>query len=215
MSTTTPGARSAPAPSTPARLERQRRIDEAVLGLLREQGPAAVTMEAVAARAGVAKTTLYRRHPDRSALLSSTLGRAIVAWDASPEGDVRQRVRAALEECWRQLRDVLGPGGVAGLLRDEDPAYTAAVRGVLVGWADALRRLVDADREDGTVRADVDPDAVVTLLLGSYLGALLWHGEAPPALLEGCAELMWAGLVGPGPAPTTTATTAPTSPTRS
>ena len=40
-------------------------MEDAVLGLLREGGPDAVTMENVAARAGIAKTSIYRRHANR------------------------------------------------------------------------------------------------------------------------------------------------------
>ena len=46
--------------------ERQRVEDgiaESTLYLLRNGGPRAVTVEAVAAHSGIAKTTIYRRHP--------------------------------------------------------------------------------------------------------------------------------------------------------
>ena len=48
-------------------------IRSAVLGLLVSDGPAGVTMEAVAAAAGTSKPVLYRRWPDRAALLRDTL----------------------------------------------------------------------------------------------------------------------------------------------
>ncbi len=44
---------------------RDERITAAALDLLRAKGPKAVTVEAVAARADVAKTTIYRRYRDR------------------------------------------------------------------------------------------------------------------------------------------------------
>ena len=47
---------------TAQRPSRDERITAAALDLLRTQGPAAVTVEAVAARSGVAKTTIYRRY---------------------------------------------------------------------------------------------------------------------------------------------------------
>ncbi|MET1153495.1 TetR family transcriptional regulator [Arthrobacter sp.] len=62
-----------PEPSTPLRqrpagtvgrvrdLGRDTRILEAALDLISEQGPSAISMEAVAARAGVGKSTVYRR----------------------------------------------------------------------------------------------------------------------------------------------------------
>ena len=48
-------------------------IAESTLHLLRTGGPRAVTVEAVAAHSGIAKTTIYRRHPNRRDMLSSAL----------------------------------------------------------------------------------------------------------------------------------------------
>src|SRR4051812_40420778 len=49
------------------------RIREATLAVLLESGYAAVTMEAVARRAGVAHTTVYRRWPSKAHLLHDVL----------------------------------------------------------------------------------------------------------------------------------------------
>src|ERR1051325_9819002 len=46
-------------------------IFDATLTLLRAKGPRSVTVEAVAARSGIAKTTIYRRHRDRRDMLSA------------------------------------------------------------------------------------------------------------------------------------------------
>ncbi|WP_336385668.1 helix-turn-helix domain-containing protein [Mycolicibacter engbaekii] len=54
-------------------------IETAVLDLLAAHGPGAVTMEAVAARAKTSKPVLYRRWPDRRALIRDVLLRAAVA----------------------------------------------------------------------------------------------------------------------------------------
>lgn len=50
-----------------------RRIELAAQSLLAEGGYAALTVEAVAQRAGVARTTVYRRHPSRLALAFASL----------------------------------------------------------------------------------------------------------------------------------------------
>ena len=63
------------------------RMSEAVLGLLREGGPAAVTMESVAARAGIAKTSIYRRHANRGELLTAVLTVAIGTPGGAPRGN--------------------------------------------------------------------------------------------------------------------------------
>ncbi|HEX2214996.1 MAG TPA: TetR family transcriptional regulator, partial [Mycobacterium sp.] len=50
-------------------------ITDATLALLRTKGPKSVTVEAVAARSGIAKTTIYRRHRDRRDMLAVALAR--------------------------------------------------------------------------------------------------------------------------------------------
>ena len=54
-------------------------IADATLALLRTNGPRSVTVEAVAARSGIAKTTIYRRHRDRRDMLSVALTRVTTA----------------------------------------------------------------------------------------------------------------------------------------
>jgi TetR/AcrR family transcriptional repressor of mexJK operon len=62
----------------PVDLDKDKAILEAARSLLLARGPRAMTMDAVAAAAGVSKATLYSRHPRRSDLLL-----AVVAVDAA------------------------------------------------------------------------------------------------------------------------------------
>ncbi|HSA41619.1 MAG TPA: TetR family transcriptional regulator, partial [Mycobacterium sp.] len=54
------------------------RIAESTLHLLRTGGPRAVNVEAVADHSGIAKTTIYRRHPDRRDMLATALSRVVI-----------------------------------------------------------------------------------------------------------------------------------------
>jgi AcrR family transcriptional regulator len=67
----------------PRREDADDKILAEALAMLREGGYRSVTLDAVAERAGVAKTTLYRRWPSKSALVAAALGpRASEADDA-------------------------------------------------------------------------------------------------------------------------------------
>jgi AcrR family transcriptional regulator len=158
-----------------------------------------VTVEAVAAESGVAKTTIYRRHPDREAVLRSAF-RAAITPPAQPVGETpRERVGWALDETWRQMSDLLGRGGLAAVLGNTNPAFTRLFRSVLTPYGDALVRLMRADLSAGELRAGIDPDAVVSLLIGAYLGELVRRGRVETSFREACVDLLWAAIRPDGP----------------
>jgi len=170
------------------------RIHEATLELLRSGGPRAVTVEAVAATSGVAKTTIYRRHPHRTALLSAVLTSAIGAPHPPPDGDSRAKVRWSLQDAWHQMADVLGPGGLAAIVGGTDPEFTALFRAALTPYDDALTELIAADADAGLLRPDLDADAAVSLFLGAYLGEMVRRGRVGDDWLDRFLDLMWPAL---------------------
>jgi AcrR family transcriptional regulator len=148
-------------------------ISDAVVGLVLAGGPSAVTMEAVAARAGTSKPVLYRRWPDRAALLRDVLLRqAAGVIPAEDTGSYRTDMLAILRG-WAGV--LTGPGArvvhaVVSAMGD-DPDFAAAFRDGVIGWrkremADLLAR--------GVARGDVRPDVPVELARELGQG-VLWH----------------------------------------
>jgi len=148
-------------------------IREAVLDLLVEAGVGAVTMEAVAARAGTSKPVLYRRWPDRAALLRDTL--VPLAMDAIPHvdtGSYRGDMLAVLRG-WAALfaspQGVIGPAIVGAM--PHDPELADAFRDGVIRWRKAaMSEILTRGIERGEVRPNVRVD--VARELGQ---ALLWH----------------------------------------
>jgi AcrR family transcriptional regulator len=173
------------------------RLHATVLALLRESGPGAVTMDRVAATSGVAKTSIYRRHPNRGQLLTAVLSTAIGLPDVPEEGDVRDKIRFALEQAWHQMGDVLGPGGLAAIVGNGDPEFTGLFRAALQPYVDLLVERIRADVEAGLLREGLDADGVVSLMVGAYLGELVRHGEVAPEWMDRALELLWV-LMAPG-----------------
>lgn len=180
-------------PGRPRSADAARRISAAVLEVLHAHGPAAVTVESVAAASGVAKTTIYRRFANREDMLRSTLSALIDHPGAPPDGPPREKLRWALDGTWRQMADVLGPGGLAAML-DTDGPYALLLRGVIGPYTDALAELVRADIGAGALRDDLDAEACVSLLVGAYLGELVRRGAVDDAFTESCLDLMWVAM---------------------
>ena len=188
---------TAPRPGRPREASVDQRLQAAVLALLREGGPGAVTMDRVAATSGVAKTTIYRRHPNRGELLTAVLSAAIGLPDVPDEGDVRDKIRFALEQAWHQMGVVLGPGGLAAIVGDSDPEFTGLFRAALQPYVDNLVRRIRDDVDAGLLREGLDAEGVVSLLVGAYLGELVRHGEVSPEWMDRALELLWV-LMAPG-----------------
>jgi AcrR family transcriptional regulator len=192
-----PGSGAAqPRSGRPREAGTDRRIHHAALTLLHDRGPAAVTVEAVAESSGVAKTTIYRRYNDRQDVLRAALTEVIGHPGEPPETDPREKIRWALDKTWHQMAEVLGPGGLAAVVGNTDPAFTDLFRKVLAPYADALVSLIRADVADGTLRDDVDADASVSLIVGAYLGELLRRGTVEDGFADRCLHLMWVAMTG-------------------
>jgi AcrR family transcriptional regulator len=154
-----------------------------------------VTIEAIAAESGVAKTTVYRRHADREAVLRAALEAAMTPPREALGDTPREKIRWALEAVWRQTSGLLGRGGLSALVADTQPQFTDLFRSVLTPYTDALADLIRADVAAGTLRPEVDADAVVSLLFGAYLGELVRRGQVSKGFADSCVDLIWAALV--------------------
>ncbi|UXA20250.1 TetR/AcrR family transcriptional regulator [Mycobacterium sp. SMC-4] len=148
-------------------------IRSAVLTLLAEGGPGAVTMEAVAVAAQTSKPVLYRRWADRRALLRDTLiGIAATSISTEDTGSFRGDMLAVLRS-WAALF----AGDTATLMRSVVAAVIGDDELATVFRHDVLgRRKTEMDEllARAVRRGEVRPDAPVELVreLGQ---SVLWH----------------------------------------
>ena len=168
------------------------RVTRALVALLDEVGYQHLTVEAVAARAGVGRTTVYRWWPTKAALvvdaLATTLPRVTVGITDDGRRDLCTVLdRMAVAECGPSMAETL-PALAAEARRDPDTAERLAG---LLGprrAADAAVLLAAAARGDLPLHLDV------SLLLDVALGALLWRrlrGEDPTdAALDTLTDLL-------------------------
>jgi AcrR family transcriptional regulator len=145
-------------------------IVEATLDLLAEEsGVAGVSIEAVAARAGVGKTTIYRRWPSKEALIVHALG---AVKEPLPEPSGRS-ARADLLEIARRLassghsRYSRCFWNVTGSAEKYPELYARYRQDVLEPRRDIIRRAIRRGIEAGELRDDLDVEVVLSLLLGA------------------------------------------------
>jgi len=161
----------------PRRVETDERLMRAAGELLREKGPVGVTIEAVASRSGVARTTIYRRFDSRRQLIEAAID-PLVDRPLPPSGLVlEEKVRWVLEQVAELFETDLGRGAVSAIVSDSDPDFTGALRQAVEWRLEGLREQIAADRDAGRVARHVEPEAVIGLLFGAYLGEVLRHGE--------------------------------------
>jgi AcrR family transcriptional regulator len=177
---TDPSSTSATArrPGRPRSEEADRAILDAALEELVERGLAGVSMESVANRAGVAKTTLYRRWKDKVALCMEAVGRTkeVLAEPAtgSLRGDLVQLAGQQYRELWEGEFGRLMPRFAVEARR-----YPELARRV---WEEHIAtrrevgyRVLRAAQARGEIRADVNLELVWEMLHGPANIRSLWR----------------------------------------
>ncbi|MEH3134882.1 MAG: TetR/AcrR family transcriptional regulator C-terminal ligand-binding domain-containing protein [Mycolicibacterium neoaurum] len=145
------------------------RITGTALHLLRSAGPGAVTIQAVQAHSGIAKTTIYRRHQDRRAMLRAALSELMTPTPPPPRADTTDRLHWLVRNAVAAVDGGIGFGGFASLLTDEDPEFSGLFREVLGNQRAALVVVVDELKADGSIPADIDPEALIDAIVGAYV----------------------------------------------
>ncbi len=149
--------------------------------LLVERGYPDVTIEAIAARAGVGKQTIYRWWPSRAALvLEAYLSSADVVVAPAPGRTVREDVRALLSWLIAVLREPTGGRVVAGLVADiqHDPDLAEGFhRNVVPVRREAMLAALERGKERREIRADADLELAIDALHGAVFYRQLLSGE--------------------------------------
>ena len=155
-------------------------ILQATRELLAEGGVQHLTIEGVAARSGVAKTTIYRRYRDKDDLALSVVLDMVEQVILPELGDTRaellQLVSAAVEQLGSTLMGRVMQGLVSDLAVDPELAAAFQERVVSVRAAE-VSRLIARGIERGDLAADTDEVTAHELLIGPLYYRLLLSGH--------------------------------------
>jgi AcrR family transcriptional regulator len=195
----------APAPrrGRPRRADARTAIVEATLELLAERGFQAATMDAIAARAGVGKNTIYRRWSSKEELIADAIRELTSDLDVHEDDEIYAQLLARIRDFTRVFADpVLGrllPGLLGELERN--PAFAAAYAERIVTpryerIIELLRHAIDRRELD----AGVDPEVIADLLIGPPLLRLRFPfglPSLPKRYPEEVLETIWRGIAPP------------------
>jgi AcrR family transcriptional regulator len=156
-------------------------ILQATRELLVEGGVRGLTIEKAAVRAGVAKTTIYRRWRDKDELALAVVLDMVEQVVTLPElGDTRRELLAFVNAAVEVLGSTLMGRVMQGLVSDlaTDPQLAQAFRDRVVSARDAeVERLVERGIARGDLRPDTDPGSAHELLIGPVYYRLLLTGQ--------------------------------------
>ena len=160
------------------------------MALLRQNGYRAVTMEAVAAQAGVGKATVYRWWPNKASLIVDAVSQQM-APPVRASGDTETDVRRVVDSILTTVRDLLGDILIADVARDTSAATALAALLGPYRAANAAALLGAAGR--GDLPYDLDHTTVLDMIAGTLLYRRLMGRPVTEALADQLATLILTG----------------------
>lgn len=163
-----------------------------------ERGYAALSLEAVAKRAGVGKAALYRRWPSKLAMISDRLNAVGVELTDIPDlGSLARDVRAILLDIRRLLRHPL----IRRIVPDiyAELARSPGLRTVIEPFQAARRVRAERIIHQAIARGELPGDTNLSLASDLLAAPLYWHmivigRSADRAYIEGLANAIVAML---------------------
>lgn len=160
-------------PGRPRDERADRAIVTATLELLADEGYHALSVEAVATRAGVGKTTIYRRWPGKRELVVDALLELNAGLpDLPPPGPTVQRMRAVMTYLCQK-----DPGTLQSRIQPRMLAYRASHPELYLEYVERVvkprRERVQAVLREGVARGDVRPDVDLELAALSLTSPLI------------------------------------------
>ena len=132
----------------------------------------AASMQELAQAAGISRATLFRRFPNRAALIAELCQAAALAYvqavdEAAPEEGTPTQALARVVETLGRLASVVGLLGLQPL----DEHVEASLLAQTTQTEERLRHLVRRGQESGHFRVEVDPEWLLTMLMWLMVGA--------------------------------------------
>jgi AcrR family transcriptional regulator len=177
--------------------EARRKALAAAVDVIVDKGVGDLTIEEVAQRSGVAKTTIYRHWPERASLIVDTVRSCFEHVSTPDTGSLRSDLEAYFAGMVRA--DLTGKVGqlmpclisAAG----RDPEIELLVDRISVERQQPILAIVTRAQARGELPADLDPRVVIGTIVGPIVyRKLVRRQPVDAAYLSGCLDVAIAGL---------------------
>jgi AcrR family transcriptional regulator len=164
--------KSAAAPAAGQSDDRVRRSKKAVLAatfqLLAEQGLGGVSVDEVSKRSGVAKTTIYRHWPSRSALLVDACSSLNTRPQVPDTGSFRGDLTALATHLAGRLRDDRWASILPSVIdaAERDPELAEVHTRLHAGFMAPLYAIIERAQARGELPKTCDPSVIVASVVG-------------------------------------------------
>lgn len=197
MPNTAASTKETRAPGRPRSPQAESRILQAALRQLSEDGYSRMSLDAVAAEAGVSKPTMYRRWASKADMATAALRTIQLSEPRVDTGSTKDDLAGVLRNFSKSLLRPNGMSLIGTVLAEEahTPELLRLFRERIVAPRRAmLREILDRAVKRGELRAGVDVDCAVNMLVGAFYARYLASSKIPPAFADELADMVWKGI---------------------
>ena len=155
----------------PLSADARRKMLDATRAVIADVGPEALTIDEVARRSGVAKTTIYRHFPSTGALILGALADVPASVVAPDTGDLRRDLRGIID----QFIAIAADGAVRKMMLHaldagpDDPDFVKVHHELREGRRNPIRTALEQARDRGQIASGVDIDLAATLIEAPFI----------------------------------------------
>lgn len=177
-----------------------RKLMQATLQIAVDRGISGVTIEEVARRSGVAKTTIYRRYHNADELLREISAMYLVSPDSGPvPSPTKEHFTQLLQRLVGWVRDNnIDVKRVGIVLSSEAEFFQHIVDQVITPWLGRVDTFLRRGVTQGIFREGVDEKLLLSTIIGSLVAYEAIEGKAMDdntAWASRMSDLLWPALV--------------------
>lgn len=174
--------------------EAHEKVLEAAIQLIGDRGIEGTSMDAIAQLSGVSKATVYKHWKDKDALCIDVIGKLRVLPPEFRSGDPRRDLTEFLRHLSRDIKPdrlmKIWPRIIGHAIMN--PKFAHALQEHSFGpRRTQIARILSEAATRGELRAGIDPDFAMDLLVGPIMHRRLTSSQVPSGLAEQVVECFW------------------------